>query len=757
MSKQTRANRFMYLFGTAKDLPENTNLLPTYEDMIRCYQSVHLELKGEASKQPEVRVVANIVAKKLEDIWTRASLPIVTRKRIIDLILQYNNKYQSIIKPIKRRKTTFLDEKLKKFKQDATRLFDICSCKCLSSLACNCTKERKIPSIEWTFIKDQRSERKMVIGKVDKEETAKLEKKIERKSQELERSFGHANLNLEEPVAGPSGLCSGKIKSFDENDNSGDNSSSDNSIKSDLNDQEFMWSYPLEKRPKLAEKKSTKRLSLNRTAKAADLTGVSSRTAAKIVNAVLEDMNLISKDDASLVVDKNKIRREVNKNRLQLQDVKRTENVSIKGLYFDGRKDETMCIKNNRRIIKQEEHIALIKAPGDLYFGHITLSQSRATDIAKSILNYVETNEVDLSQLMVIGCDGTNVNTGWKGGVIRLLETHLNRPLQWSICLLHANELPLRHLLQKLDGHTKGPYTHSGPIGRLLADCHKLAPVEFKPIKTELPQVDQNDLSTDQQYLYKICQAVGEGICSTSLAEKNPGKMAHSRWLTTANRILRLYVATKDPSENLQILATFVIKVYSRIWFEIKTQPGLENGANHLWKMISFSRELAYNAKNIIDKVIQDNAYFAHPENLLLTMLTDKRKNIRELAVRRILKARKTDMKTRTFRIPKINFEAQEYIDLIHWSHCDVTEPPLTKSMPDEQLREIMTNDTVPKFDHFPCHTQAVERCVKLITEASSKVCGEKSRDGYIRAKLDARKDLPKFDNKEQYFSARIQ
>ena len=58
---------------------------------------------------------------------------------------------------------------------------------------------------------------------------------------------------------------------------------------------------------------------------------------------------------------------------------------------------------------------------------------------------------------IAIGCDGTNVNSGVKGGVIRLLELELGRPLQWLICLLHANELPLRHLLQKLDGVTHGP------------------------------------------------------------------------------------------------------------------------------------------------------------------------------------------------------------------------------------------------------------------------------------------------------------
>lgn len=66
-------------------------------------------------------------------------------------------------------------------------------------------------------------------------------------------------------------------------------------------------------------------------------------------------------------------------------------------------------------------------------------------------------------------------------------------------------------------------------------------------------------------------------------------------------------------------------------------------------KLLAFRENLfAYNAKKIIEKVIQNNAYFAHPENLLLTMLIDKRKHIREIAVKIILKVRKTDMKNRT-------------------------------------------------------------------------------------------------------------
>jgi len=44
--------------------------------------------------------------------------------------------------------------------------------------------------------------------------------------------------------------------------------------------------------------------------------------------------------------------------------------------------------------------------------------------------------------MCVIGCDGTVVNTGIKGGVFRRIEIAQNKPMQWIMCQLHANELP---------------------------------------------------------------------------------------------------------------------------------------------------------------------------------------------------------------------------------------------------------------------------------------------------------------------------
>lgn len=82
-----------------------------------------------------------------------------------------------------------------------------------------------------------------------------------------------------------------------------------------------------------------------------------------------------------------------------------------------------------------------------------------AKDIASTIVSYLIGEEISLEQLDVVGCDGTNTNTGWKSGAIRQLEVKIGRPLQWAVCLLHFIELPFRHLFQYLDGETTGPIT----------------------------------------------------------------------------------------------------------------------------------------------------------------------------------------------------------------------------------------------------------------------------------------------------------
>ena len=166
-------------------------------------------------------------------------------------------------------------------------------------------------------------------------------------------------------------------------------------------------------------------------------------------------------------------------------------------------------------------------------------------------------------------------------------------------------------------------------------------------------------------------------------------------------------------------------------------------------------RKLNEETKAIVAPVIQRNAYFAHVENILLCMLQDERNHIRELAWRKIKKSRTNfkDKTIRTYIIPELNFEANDYINLINWQKSVVTEPPLTKMFSNDQIDDFIKEQHILEIPKFPCHTQAVERCIKLVTDASLAVCGEHKRDGYIRSIIESRKEIPLFNTKKDFLN----
>ncbi|GBN88006.1 hypothetical protein AVEN_218478-1 [Araneus ventricosus] len=123
-----------------------------------------------------------------------------------------------------------------------------------------------------------------------------------------------------------------------------------------------------------------------------------------------------------------------------------------------------------------------------------------------------------MRRLEVVGCDGTVNNTGWKNGVIHRIEYHVGHPLQWSICILHFNELPFRHIFQHIDGQIAGPKSFSGPIEQHLTCYENLPFVDYEPIDCTIPDIDRNLLRKDQQYLLYISNAITSEHCPEDLA-----------------------------------------------------------------------------------------------------------------------------------------------------------------------------------------------------------------------------------------------
>lgn len=112
--------------------------------------------------------------------------------------------------------------------------------------------------------------------------------------------------------------------------------------------------------------------------------------------------------------------------------------------------------------------------------------------------------------------------------VLLLWLNSTGKSLKWLICQLHGKELPLRHLITRLDGTTAGPNGFTGNIGKQLKECEKLPIVAYESIDTDEIAVDVSDLSTDKKYLLQAYRAILTGHCDASLAHPNPGMMSHS-------------------------------------------------------------------------------------------------------------------------------------------------------------------------------------------------------------------------------------
>lgn len=325
---------------------------------------------------------------------------------------------------------------------------------------------------------------------------------------------------------------------------------------------------PLRKCKKLPDKpfplRNRNLLKLPTVSSLLDRFKVSSAIGAAISSATLVDVGLITKIDMSYVVDKCKIRRARDKHRKILTSMPFEK---FEGLYFDGKKDKTLVLSEDRskRLVIVEEHVSLVKEPGSEYIGHISPNNTKAPTIVESISEFFELKgDSDyMTNLKVMGSDGTVGNTGCKGGVITLIEKKIGAPLQWFICQLHANELPLRHIFHHLDGGTAGPSELSGKIGKAIETCENLPVVRFQKIHVDIPDIIKlkEDLSTDQSYLRDICKLISGDESYGAVMDRSPGKICNSRWLTTANRILRLYIGTKKPTKNLRTLVEFIAKV----------------------------------------------------------------------------------------------------------------------------------------------------------------------------------------------------
>ena len=116
------------------------------------------------------------------------------------------------------------------------------------------------------------------------------------------------------------------------------------------------------------------------------------------------------------------------------------------------------------------------------------------------------------------------------------------------------------------------------------------------------------------------------------------------------------------------------MKVYIPSWFQIKVNWRIKDGPANLFDMATRARKLEVNDRDLVFQRIQCNAYFLHPENVLLSMIADVNLIIQKLGWKRLKKARDQMIRLggstgiRCFDVPKVIFEANSYHEAIDWS-----------------------------------------------------------------------------------------
>lgn len=88
-----------------------------------------------------------------------------------------------------------------------------------------------------------------------------------------------------------------------------------------------------------------------------------------------------------------------------------------------------------------------------------------------------------------------------------------------------------------------------------------------------------------------------------------------------------------------------------------------------------------------------------------------------------VLEARKNKksplpVRPRVFKIPELNFDANNYTKMIKCP-TTISESPLTTV-----LQDILNKDLKTFFTGFPCHTVAVERNIRLIIRDITRSVG---------------------------------
>ena len=262
------------------------------------------------------------------------------------------------------------------------------------------------------------------------------------------------------------------------------------------------------------------------------------------------------------------------------------------------------------------------------------------------------------------------------------------------------------------------------------------------------------EFNWDTRYLLEMAKAVESGHLEERWARSRAGAMTNARWQNTESRELRVYMSTASPSQAQRRMTSFIIFIYVPSFLEIRQRNLLLEGPRHLLNIITRLRTYCtLEEVELLTPYLQCNGYFGQHEVVLASLLASWDRDGRELAFNFIKQLRKKEQRykkktVRKVRSPQLNLEAiklSELVDLREATTC----PPILFQHSDQELEQFLEEPY--SEPGLPCTTTAVERGVKLTTEAATVASDAWQQDQFTWNRLEARNRNKRRAKKEEF------
>ena len=156
-------------------------------------------------------------------------------------------------------------------------------------------------------------------------------------------------------------------------------------------------------------------------------------------------------------------------------------------------------------------------------------------------------------------------------------------------------------------------------------------------------------MSTDSSLCYKFVKAAQYGVLDPELANRLVGNLYHSRWLTIGQALLLVYMSSDHGLEDEQIrtlnqIVKWVAEVYFHLFYKIKGQWKTIYGPHHLLTLLRLYRKQDPMVREGVAPYIKSEAWWAHSESILVSLLCSSDIVERNFGVSQIIKIRERAM-----------------------------------------------------------------------------------------------------------------